>query len=674
MNLTELKGIGPKTEELFFKLGVHNVEELLEFYPRDYELFFEPVTVLEIGYKKLATIRGAFTQSFIERRVKNMIITTAVFRDETGMPIKVVWFNSPYIKNQVVPGQLYVIKGRVTQKYSVMQMEQPRVFKPEQYRELMKQMQPVYPLTKGLSNNIIKKAVSEALLTNALSDKDAHDPVPVEIRNEYGLAKRSEAIKNLHFPKDGAAYQKAVERMSFEEIFVFIYEMKNKENSLKNDSRIIIPFNDKTKKFIEALPFELTDAQKKVTEEISEDMQSGKTMNRLVQGDVGSGKTIVAAIALINAAFAGFQGAMMAPTEVLAAQHFENLEKMLRENNIPLQLALLTGSMSALEKKVVWDALEKGSIDIVIGTHALIQEKVRFKNLGLAITDEQHRFGTKQREALAAKNKDQIPHIMVMSATPIPRTLALIVYGNMDVSVIDSMPARRKRIKTAVIDDSLKDNAYKLMRREISRGYQVYIICPLVEFSEGLDAQNVTDYKEILDEVFELDNISYGILHGQMKPAKKNEIMRKFARREIDILVSTTVVEVGVDVPNATIIMIEDADRFGLATLHQLRGRVGRGDAQSYCILVSNNKSEGTKKRLEVLKDSSDGFEIASKDLEMRGPGELAGIRQSGALSFRMFDVYRDAELANKANAAVNEVFEKNININIENVEQFITL
>ena len=345
----------------------------------------------------------------------------------------------------------------------------------------------------------------------------------------------------------------------------------------------------------------------------------------------------------------------MAPTEVLASQYYENITKMFKENGIELNVALLTGSMTALEKRVVYDALESGRIHIIVGTHALFQEKAKYHNLGLVVTDEQHRFGIKQREALALKAAEGIqPHMIVMSATPIPRTLALIIYGNMDVSVIDQLPGGRKPIKNAVVDDSYKEQAYKFIEKEVAKGHQVYIICPLVEFSEGLDAQNVTDYTEMLKDVLD-EQISVGMLHGQMSTAKKNEVMARFAEGKIQVLVSTTVVEVGVDVPNATVMMVEDANRFGLAQLHQLRGRVGRGGNQSYCIFVCNNHSKEAMERLEILKTSNDGFEIASKDLELRGPGEFTGIRQSGALSFKNFDIYRDADIAQKAIEAVND-------------------
>ena len=677
MELTNLKGIGPKTEELFGKMGIKTAEELLEFFPRDYETFSEPITVSEAAFRTSATFRGAFTQIPAERRTSKVKITTSVFKDETGQPIKAVWFNSPFIKNTLKTDCIYVIRGKLSRKFGITQIEQPKIYTEEQYALKLKEMQPVYPLTAGLANATIVKAVKDALESTSFENVCKNDPVPKEISEELGLEDRGTAIKNLHFPESREKLQKAASRMAFEEIFMFIYMMKKQGSQKSEDCGIKIPEDERTKNFIENLPFRLTNAQLKVLSEISADMSGGKVMNRLVQGDVGSGKTMVALCALMNTAYAGYQGVLMAPTEVLAAQHYENINKIFRENNIKLNAALLTGSMTALEKKVVYDALEDGRVDIAIGTHALIQDKVKFKNLALAITDEQHRFGIKQRKALADKasggGKSITPHMIVMSATPIPRTLALIVYGGMDVSVIDELPAARKKIKNALIDDSLKDNAYRLILREIQKGRQAYIICPLVEFSEGLDACNVTDYVKMLEDVFE-PPVTVGMLHGQMPPAKKNEIMKKFADGKIDILVSTTVVEVGVDVPNATVMMIEDADRFGLAALHQLRGRVGRGDAQSYCIFVSNNKSKESKERLEVLNHSNDGFEIAAKDLKLRGPGESTGIRQSGLLSFKNFDIYRDADIAQQALQAVSEVEAKNIKMPEVNIEESLIL
>lgn len=654
MDLIELKGIGQKNKEYFSKLGVDNVKDLLEFFPRDYELFFAPTTISEIGYKTMATIKGVFNQTLFERKSGKLKITSSEFQDEVGQKIRVVWFNAPYVKQSYSPHVPYIIRGRISRKFGVKQIDQPRVFTIDEYKALMGQMMPVYPLTKGLSNALIIKAIKQALSSEVYNELDTCDFLPSCIKEKYGLIDKSVAIKNLHFPTNQILYQQALVRMSFEEIFLFLYCLKENEDKLEKKSDIIIRHDKRTEQFINKLPFELTNAQKKVILEINNDMSSSKVMNRLIQGDVGSGKTMVALSALMDCAFSGYQGALMAPTEVLANQHYETISKLFKENDIELNIALLTGSMTALEKKVVYNALEDGKIDILIGTHTLFQEKVNYKNLGLIITDEQHRFGIKQRQALQAKGID--PHMIVMSATPIPRTLALIVYGNMDVSVIDELPKARKPIKNAVVDDSYKDNAYRFIQKEVALGHQVYIICPLVEYSEGVEAQNVTDYTQMLKEIMP-ENIKIGMLHGQMKAEKKNEVMQNFSDGNIDILVSTTVVEVGVDVPNATVMMIEDANRFGLATLHQLRGRIGRGAAQSYCIFVSNNNSKESMERLEVLNHSNNGFEIASKDLEMRGPGEFMGIRQSGALSFKNFDIYRDATIAMNAKEAINDIF-----------------
>ncbi len=663
MKLTELKGIGAKTEELFAKIGVESVEDLLEFFPRDYEFFNAPTTIAEIGYKTFATIRGMFLQSAFTRKTGRVELTTATFKDEIGGSIKVAWFNAPYMAKTLNPGELYILRGRVSRKYGVLQMDQPKVFTPAEYMKVMNGMQPVYNLTKGLTNSLIAKAVSQAFDTPAYFAACAADPVPESIAAREGLCPRSEAIKNLHFPKNEEAFRAAATHMSFEEIFLFIMTMKRNNSHLKEKSSCVIQPSDKTRGFLDALPFTLTAAQKRVIDDINQDMAGGFVMNRLIQGDVGSGKTIVALAALMNAAFAGYQGALMAPTEVLAEQHFKTISKLLEEHGTGLNAALLTGSMDNLQKKVVYDALEDGRIDIIIGTHALFQEKTRYKSLGLIVTDEQHRFGVKQREALAGKGN--MPHMMVMSATPIPRTLALIIYGDMDVSTIDVLPTGRKPIKNAVVDDSYKENAYRFIEKEVAKGHQAYIICPLVEYTDGLDAQNVEDYTQMLRETLD-ESISIGMLHGQMPAAKKNEIMSRFAEGKIQVLVATTVIEVGVDVPNATVMMIEDANRFGLAALHQLRGRVGRGADQSYCIFVSNSKSEQAMERLNLLGSSNNGFEIAQMDLKMRGPGEFMGTRQSGALSFKNFDIYRDADIATRAAEAADEIINGKVRLTEE--------
>lgn len=655
MRLSELKGIGEKTEELFGKLGVESVEDLLEFYPRDFETFSEPVTIAEIGFKTFASVRGFFLAEPYQRRSGKLKITTAVLKDVVGKSLRVTWFNAPYMMNNIETGREYILRGRISRKRGAIVLDQPKVYDPAEYAAKRQKMQPVYPLTKGLSNNLIIKAISQAMETRAFEECAKREYIPEAIRDRLGLPDKQTAVRNMHFPESREAFEDARRRAAFEEIFLFILTMKKQGDHIRSQSRFIIHDDPRTAAFLSELPFELTDAQRRVISEISADMSSGLVMNRLIQGDVGSGKTIVAIAACMNAAFSGLQSAFMAPTEVLAAQHFETITGLFKKYGIDLRVGLLTGSMTALEKKVVYDALEDGRLDIVVGTHALFQEKVTYRDLGLIITDEQHRFGIRQRQALSEKG--DLPHMVVMSATPIPRTLALIIYGDMDVSVIDSVPARRKPIKNAVIDDSYKENAYRLIEREVLKGRQAYIICPLVEFSEGLDAQNVEDYTQMLREVLRED-ITIGMLHGQMKSSKKNEIMESFAAGRIQVLVSTTVVEVGVDVPNATVMMIEDANRFGLAALHQLRGRVGRGDEQSYCIFVCNNGSKEAASRLEILKSSNNGFEIAARDLELRGPGELLGIRQSGELSFNNFDLYRDADLASLAAEAVSDVLE----------------
>ncbi len=665
MRLTQLKGIGEKTEAAFANAGILNVTDLLFFFPRDYELFCPPETICEIGMKSFVTLRGTFAQGVFERKTPKISVLQATFKDEVGDSIRTAWFNAPFIKKKIVPGVPYIIRGRVSRKYGTSQIDQPKVYTLAEYDQIQGSLQPVYSIPKGLSNNIISKAVSQALETPDFLLTDVEDFIPKSVRKKYNLSRRSSAVKNMHFPADQQAFADAISRMSFEEIFLFIYLMKMSGGRETEKSNIVINASDMTKAFIDRLPFKLTDAQNKVIDEIGHDMSCGMVMNRLIQGDVGSGKTIVALIALMNTAFAGYQGAMMAPTEVLAAQHYETITTLFKQNDINLNAALLTGSMTALEKRVVYDALEKGKIDILIGTHALIQEKVRFNNLGLIITDEQHRFGLRQRQAFADKGNGNIPHMLVMSATPIPRTLALIIYGNMNVSVIDQVPASRKPIKNAVVDDSFHANAYKFITNQVKAGHQAYIICPLVEYSEGLDAANVEDYTQLLREVLD-PSIRIGKLTGPMPTGRKNEIMSKFAAGGIDVLVSTTVIEVGVDVPNATVMMIEDANRFGLATLHQLRGRVGRGKDQSYCIFVSNNKSEEAMERLKILNDSNNGFEIAAKDLEMRGPGEFLGIRQSGALSFKYFDIFRDAQLAAKASEAADDIISGRIAITDE--------
>ena len=450
----------------------------------------------------------------------------------------------------------------------------------------------------------------------------------------------------------------------FEEFLTFILSLRQlKEKEEKNKNPFFFEKQEDVEAFIKKLPYELTNAQKKVWQEILTDMTGEHVMSRLVQGDVGSGKTIIAFLGLLLAGLNGYQGAMMAPTEVLAKQHYECIKEMLEMYEIPLQAELLTGSMTAKEKRIAYARIASGEVSIIVGTHALIQDKAEYRNLALVVTDEQHRFGVKQRETLAGKGNT--PHILVMSATPIPRTLAIILYGDLDISVIDELPANRLPIKNCVVDTGYRKTAYTFMQKQVAQGRQCYVICPMVEESEALEAENVTDYaKQLQEELGESICVEY--LHGKMKQSQKDDIMERFSRNEIQVLVSTTVIEVGINVPNATVMMVENAERFGLAQLHQLRGRVGRGKYQSYCIFMTASKTKETKKRLEILNHSNDGFYIASEDLKLRGPGDLFGIRQSGILDFKLGDVFQDAKILQHASDAATEILEEDPALQLE--------
>ena len=667
MNLKDLPGIGPKTEEALNKAGIYDISGLIKFYPRDFEVFKEPESISDIGCKTFAAVKGVFGDIPFARSINGKKITAATFKDEFGESCRVTWFNAPYIRKQVKSGKIYILKGRVSRKYNVISLNQPRVYDPEEYYKKIGVMQPVYPQIKGLSSLTLSKAVKAAIASNEFSGVCRNDVIPENIRKKYSLISLKETYENMHFPVSAESYAAACRRLSFEEIFLFILAAKKKGAGKKEECDTVIKHSPKTEEFISSLPFELTSSQKEVVREINADLESGYIMNRLLQGDVGSGKTLVAILALMDCAYSGYQGVLMAPTEVLARQHARTIEAFFKAADVPLHTALLTGSMTALEKKAAYDAIEDGRVQIIIGTHAVFQEKVKYKDLGLVITDEQHRFGTDQRRALAGKGKE--PHMLVMSATPIPRTLALILYGDMDVSTMEKVPKGRLPVKNAVVDESLRPNAYRFIEKEIRQGRQAYIICPMIEYSEGYEANNVTDYTAMIRDIFPED-ITIAMLHGKMKAEEKEDIMQRFADKKIDILVSTTVIEVGVDVTNASVMMIEDADRFGLAQLHQLRGRVGRGKEQSYCIFVSNNKSKEAKERLEILCHSNDGLEIAKKDLGMRGPGEFFGSRQSGAFAFKYFDAARDSNIAMEALSAAEEISSGKIAVSMEEFER----
>ena len=656
-SIKEIKGVGEKTQKLFEKVGIYTVGDLIRYYPRGYDVYEEAIPISEVEEGHIQTVSGAVFGKVQVSGTRNMQVTTAHIKDLTGN-IQVIWFGMPFLRNTLKSGQPVTLRGKVTRCRNHLVMEHPELFcPPDKYDEKLNTLQPIYGLTAGLSNNTVMKAVKQALEGLNLSKES----LPEELRLKYQLAEYNYAVRGIHFPEDKEVFYHARKRLVFEEFLSFILSLRKlKTSNERMSNEYVMEEHPAVKELIRKLPYQLTNAQTKVWQEISENMKSDTVMSRLVQGDVGSGKTIVAVLALLNTAMNGYQGAMMAPTEVLARQHYESICKLFDTYDIPVKVVLLTGSMTAKEKRKVYDRIECGLAKIIIGTHALIQDKVFYDNLALVITDEQHRFGVKQRETFA--NKGGVPHVLVMSATPIPRTLAIILYGDLDISVIDELPANRLPIKNCVVDTSYRNTAYAFMKKQIAEGRQCYVICPMVEESESMEAENVIDYAGELQKEMG-DGILVSYLHGKMKQAQKDEIMTQFGENKIQILVSTTVIEVGIDVPNATVMMIENAERFGLAQLHQLRGRVGRGKYQSYCIFMSASKSKETKERLEILNHSNDGFQIASEDLRLRGPGDFFGIRQSGLMDFKLADVYQDSNVLKMANEAANWLEEEKIDL-----------
>lgn len=641
--ISELKGIGEKTEKIFQKLHIDTIGDLLRYYPRAYEIYEDPIPISEAQEGQVVTVTGNLYGKVQVATIRNLQITTAHIKDLSG-GLKIVWFRMPFLRNTLKSGSAITLRGRVVNKKGTLQMEHPEIFYPSaSYDAKTNTMQPVYSLTTGLSNQMIVKAMKQALEYLDLK----REFLPEPIRMKQHLAEYNYAVRQIHFPDDKKAFFLARERLVFEEFLVFILALRQmKDTSDRQKNTFTFREDAYVDTLTQQLPYELTNAQKKVWQEIRRDMQGEHVMSRLVQGDVGSGKTIIALFGLLLVSANGYQGALMAPTEVLAKQHYDSITEMLQTYQIPVQTELLTGSMTAKEKRLAYDRIRTGESQIIIGTHALIQEHVEYSSLALVVTDEQHRFGVKQRETFAEKGT--MPHILVMSATPIPRTLAMIVYGDMDISVIDELPANRLPIKNCVVDTGYRNTAYHFIQKQVAEGRQCYVICPMVEESEVIEAENVLDYAKSLQE--ELGrNIRVAHLHGKMKQKEKDEIMEAFGRNEIQVLVSTTVIEVGINVPNATVMMVENAERFGLAQLHQLRGRVGRGTHQSYCIFMSSSKAKETKERLEILKKTNDGFQIASEDLRLRGPGDLFGIRQSGILDFKLGDVFQDAQVLQRA-------------------------
>lgn len=650
--ISSLKGIGEKTAKLYEKLGVFTIADLLSDYPRAYDTFEPPVPVGNLMEDQVMAVCASLTKAPDLVRFNRMQMVSVYIRDITGS-LQIVWFNMPYMKSNLKPGIFYVFRGRVVRKRGRLMMEQPEVYSKEAYDELAPSMQPVYSQTKGLGNKAIVKALRQALESRTLE----REYMPSYIRKKHQLAEINYAVEHIHFPEDQSQLLFARKRLVFDEFFFFLTGVRklNERKADRTSSYVMKP-SDQVKTFLNRLPYKLTQAQMRTWSEILTDLSGGLVMNRLIQGDVGSGKTIVAFLALLTAAYNGFQAALMAPTEVLARQHYESLSQMLSKQGMEIRTVLITGSMNAKEKREAYEKIRSHQADLIIGTHALIQEKVEYDNLALVITDEQHRFGVGQRELFSDKGKD--PHILVMSATPIPRTLAIILYGDLDISVIDQLPQGRQPIKNCVVNPQWRPKAYDFIRKQVEEGRQAYVICPMVEPSELLEAENVLDYtKKLRKELPSSITVEY--LHGQMKGKEKNAVMERFASGDVQVLVSTTVIEVGVNVPNATVMMIENAERFGLAQLHQLRGRVGRGDFQSYCIMVNCSGEEGVSKRLDILNHSNDGFYIASQDLKLRGPGDIFGMRQSGDLEFKLADIFTDAPLLKSVSEEVNQLLDQ---------------
>lgn len=615
-----VKGVGPNRVVLLNKLGIYTLQDLITYYPRDYEDRSKPKSIDSVEDGEEALIEGIVISRMAEIKVRrNLTIYKLIIRDETGL-CTITWYNQPYLKKMFHVGEKYSFYGKISKKKTKIEMTSP-VYDAEENQKNTGKIVPIYPSTYKLSQNTIRQ-----IIENGLNDveEDLKETLPEYIRKEYNLLNINNAIHNIHFPQEFSDFKKARTRLVFEELLgmqLALLKLKTEYTSEK----IGIKFdkNIKISEVINNLPFKLTNAQLRVLEEIDNNMESEKTMNRLLQGDVGSGKTIVSIIAAYKAVKSGYQAAIMAPTAILATQHLESFTEILSQYGIRCEL--LTSNITRKKKEDILNRLQSGEIDILIGTHAILEDNVVFKNLGLVVTDEQHRFGVRQRSKIAAKGNN--PDVLVMTATPIPRTLALILYGDLDISIIDELPPNRKKIETFAVTNSMTERVNNFVKKQILEGRQAYIVCPLVEGNEEIDANSVVELaEEYKNDVFKEFRVEY--IHGKMKPKEKDEIMQKFKNKEIDILISTTVIEVGVNVPNASIMIVENSERFGLAQLHQLRGRVGRGNYQSYCILKYNINSDVVRQRMKIMQDTNNGFIIAEKDLELRGSGEFFGTKQ----------------------------------------------
>lgn len=637
-----LKGVGEKRAACFRKLGIRTVGDRIGFFPRSYEDFSNPAPISDLRPGQVCCIRAVVRTPVTETAARGgMRIYKLIVSDETGS-VAVVFFNNRYISSLLTEGEQYLFYGKIGNS--------GEMASPEFLKEEKAGLMPVYPLTAGISNRLMRETAARAL---ELVPETLADPLPAELRREYGLCHRRFALKNIHFPPDGQSLAEARRRLAFEELLDLQLGLTALRSRNRKASSAVCAKLPDMEEFYRLLPFEPTGAQRGAVKEAAADMAGSRPMNRLLQGDVGSGKTAVAAALCWLAAQNGYQSAVMAPTEILARQHFATLEGLLGKSG--LRVGLLTGGEGAAKKKKFAALAAEGGLDILTGTHALLQESVAFKSLGLVVTDEQHRFGVAQRAALSEKGKN--PHVLVMSATPIPRTLALLVYGDLDVSLLDELPAGRRRIATYAVESALRARVYRFIRKLIAAGRQAYIVCPMIEQDES-DRAAAEAYAEKLRRE-EFSDCRVGLLHGKLKASEKEKVMGAFAHGETDLLVATTVVEVGVDVPNAAVMVVENAERFGLSQLHQLRGRVGRGSAQSYCILISDAQNREAQDRLKIMCETNDGFKIAEKDLELRGPGDFFGHRQHGLPELRVADLFSDLPLIRASQRAARALLEQ---------------
>ncbi|MBP3905493.1 MAG: ATP-dependent DNA helicase RecG [Peptostreptococcaceae bacterium] len=655
-----VKGIGPKKASKLNKLGIFTINDLIYYFPRQYEDRNRLKKICQLEDKEKATIRVIISNIETSTPRKGLSITKLSVRDETGFA-KLVFFNQDYIVKSFKSGDTILVFGKVKKDFNGVELSSCEVEQMSNNPKSTCGIMPIYPLTYGVTNKELMGIIKTIFTNEQIVVKEY---LPKRIIEKYKLCSIDYAIKNLHNPTNKESLKIALYRMVFEEFLILQLGLFLFKNGVVEKDGINFNRHDKLKAILDSLPFKLTNAQNRAFNEILDDMSSNKVMNRLVQGDVGSGKTVVALLSLANCVLNGYQGALMAPTEILAEQHYISLNETLSQ--FGMNIGLLVGSLTKKQKENILEKVKNKEIDILIGTHALIEDKVEFNNLGIVITDEQHRFGVRQRNKLSEKGYN--PDILVMTATPIPRTLALILYGDLDISIIDELPPGRQPIETIAVYKDKRDKAYNsLVREEVEKGRQVYIVCPLVEESESIEAKSAVELVEELKSEY-FSDLRLGLLHGKMKPSEKDEIMKSFKNRELDILVSTTVIEVGVNVPNATLMIIENAERFGLAQLHQLRGRVGRGKHKSYCILIYSSKSEVCSQRMGIMEETTDGFKISEKDLEIRGPGEFFGTRQHGLPELRVANIFKHMKILKLAQQEARYIISEDLKLqNYEN-------